>query len=745
MLINTTGSFFAFIVFYCNYEGCSFKSLCKMALNESFCHLGCCLIKNNEGVMSIKDRLVLMIMGMLVGMFIIAGVLSWSMNDLRIGGDTYNKIISDKDLLADILPPPEYVLESYLTVYQLLDAEQTDKSVLWKTMDRLKSEYETRKQFWLTQSLPDNLQLALTQSQQDVDAFYRFVQEYKLHQNDEMTTAIISKIQQSYMAHRTAIDTLVSLSNAHFEAVSAAAENSLSRDVWIVVIALAIVILFSLVQGIATLKRIMHPLQQIQAVIAQVREGDFSVRSAVSGKDELSTLGRSVNALLENLQSSFNQSIELSASFASGIFGHRMSENLPGDMGKLATNLNHSFVQAEASMQMVGSILNAVKMGILFEHWSGKGHYAHLKGVWHSAVADGEQALKNREGVLHAILVVMIAAADGDFSKRTNFDANGLFKELADTIDCTMAQLESVIADINRVILAQSKGDLSMTISADTKGQLQSMKDSINHSITHMRGVVHQIASSSHVVGDVAVQVSQSAHDLSARVQAQAAALEETTASIHEMSHAVKSNADNARSASQLVSDMQTKAEMGVDVMKQTINAMSAISESSHRIADIVSIIDSIAFQTNLLALNAAVEAARAGEHGRGFAVVASEVRALAQKSSDAAKDIRGLIQDSVGRVDMGTMLADQSGVMLQSIQQEIAQFSGAIEQIACASAEQTQGIMQVNLAIASIDKATQENSALVQETTAAAESMSSEAASLRQQVSIFRLNASPS
>jgi methyl-accepting chemotaxis protein len=304
-----------------------------------------------------------------------------------------------------------------------------------------------------------------------------------------------------------------------------------------------------------------------------------------------------------------------------------------------------------------------------------------------------------------------------------------------------MMQLESVISDINRVISAQSKGDLSMLVSVDAKGQLHAMKANVNHSVETLRGVVRNIASSAHVVGDVASQVSRGAHDLSGRVQAQASSLEQTTASIHEMSHAVQSNAQNARSASQLVSEMKSKAESSVGVMKQTISAMSAISESSHRIADIVSLIDGIAFQTNLLALNAAVEAARAGEHGRGFAVVAGEVRALAQKSSDAAKDIRGLIQDSVNRVDAGTALADQSGDMLQAIQQEIAQFSEAIAQIATASAEQTQGINQVNLAIANIDKATQENAALVEETTAAAESMSSEANNLRHQVGVFRLS----
>jgi methyl-accepting chemotaxis protein len=418
-----------------------------------------------------------------------------------------------------------------------------------------------------------------------------------------------------------------------------------------------------------------------------------------------------------------------------------MSESLPGDMGKLASILNQSFDQAESSVGMLISAMSALRSGMLLRDWDGYNRSGQFKGAWQSAVTDGEKALQTSENIFMAVINVMESAAKGDFTQRAEVSADGLFGRSVKAINETMITLETVITEINRVTEAQSKGDLTTTVMAHAEGQLNLMKESINHSISQMRQVVQQIYSSSHLVGDVASQVSRSAHDLSDRVQAQASALEETTSNIYAMSHAVKSNADNAQSASQLVSEMKSKVEAGVDVMRQTISAMSAISESSHRIADIVSLIDGIAFQTNLLALNAAVEAARAGEHGRGFAVVAGEVRALAQKSSDAAKDIRSLIQESVNRVDMGTALADQSGEMLQEIQQEITQLSGAIEQIATASAEQAQGINQVNLAIANIDKATQENAALVEETTTAAESMSSEANNLRHQVRVFRLS----
>jgi methyl-accepting chemotaxis protein len=208
---------------------------------------------------------------------------------------------------------------------------------------------------------------------------------------------------------------------------------------------------------------------------------------------------------------------------------------------------------------------------------------------------------------------------------------------------------------------------------------------------------------------------------------------------MNEMAAAVQANTANAQKVAELAHQVQHQAGAGVEVMQQTISAMQSIKESSSKIADIVTLIDGIAFQTNLLALNAAVEAARAGEHGRGFAVVAGEVRALAQKSAEAAKDIKDLITDSVSRIEAGTHLADKSGEMLSGITGSIEQVAGMIEQIATASSEQTEGIHQVHRAIADIDRVTQENAALVEETTAAAESLSNEANNLKENMSFFK------
>jgi methyl-accepting chemotaxis protein len=241
-------------------------------------------------------------------------------------------------------------------------------------------------------------------------------------------------------------------------------------------------------------------------------------------------------------------------------------------------------------------------------------------------------------------------------------------------------------------------------------------------------------------VQEQAGNVADGAHSLSSRVQEQASALQETSMTMQEMRSTVVANTERASKGADLSSQMKAQAGSGMEVMQQTITAMQSIQEANNRIVDIVAMIDSIAFQTNLLALNAAVEAARAGEHGRGFAVVASEVRALAGKSAEAAQDIKALIGDSVQRITAGTRLADKSGEMLGEITQSIEKVADMMSEISHASNEQSVAIGQVYQAIDDIDRVTQENAALVEETTAAVAQLSQEADSLMENVRFFNV-----
>jgi methyl-accepting chemotaxis protein len=241
-------------------------------------------------------------------------------------------------------------------------------------------------------------------------------------------------------------------------------------------------------------------------------------------------------------------------------------------------------------------------------------------------------------------------------------------------------------------------------------------------------------------VARASAEIAQGNYDLSARTEQQASSLEETAASVEELTGTVKENADHARQASQLASSASEVAQKSGAVVGKVIETMTSINDSSNKIVDIISVIDGIAFQTNILALNAAVEAARAGEQGRGFAVVASEVRSLAQRSAAAAKEIKLLIDDSVGKVAVGSKLVDEAGATMRQVVDSVHRVTSIIADISVATTEQSDGIGQVNQALAQMDGVTQQNAALVEEAAAAAESLRDQAGHLADVVSVFKL-----
>ncbi|PLA73637.1 hypothetical protein CYQ88_10280 [Hydrogenovibrio sp. SC-1] len=341
-------------------------------------------------------------------------------------------------------------------------------------------------------------------------------------------------------------------------------------------------------------------------------------------------------------------------------------------------------------------------------------------------------------GISREIVRIMDKMQQGKYQHRVTVEAEGELLVIKNAINNSMESLESAMKDITRIVVAQSQGDLRNQITADYHGELRTLKEAVNTSADKLVEVIVRAIESSDIVSSAAHEVSSGSLSLSQRVQEQAAALEQTSATMDEMSSAVENNTENAHQTAKVAQEVQVQASQGAAVMKQTIVAMNSIQESSRKIFEIVGLIDGIAFQTNLLALNAAVEAARAGDEGRGFAVVAGEVRALAQKSAAAAKDIKELIDESVSRIDDGTKLASQSEKVLQGINQSVHSVTEMVSQIAQASAEQFEGIKQVHLAINQIDSATQQNAALVEETSASSESLSEQARLLQQDMAFF-------
>ncbi|WP_341912909.1 methyl-accepting chemotaxis protein [Polaromonas sp. YR568] len=359
-----------------------------------------------------------------------------------------------------------------------------------------------------------------------------------------------------------------------------------------------------------------------------------------------------------------------------------------------------------------------------------------MRGRLQEFIKAKNEAAKSTEAELHQftqrmllISVVMACIAVLLGVGITVWLTRDVMKQLGGEPDYAMGIASSIAAGDLTIDVQTRVGDESSLLHA-----IKGMRDSLAK-------VVGEVRSGTDTIATASSQIAAGNHDLSSRTEEQASSLEETAASMEELTSTVKQNADNARQANQLAVSASSVALRGGNSVAEVMGTMSAINDSSRKIVDIIGVIDGIAFQTNILALNAAVEAARAGEQGRGFAVVAAEVRNLAQRSATAAKEIKGLIDDSVGKVEQGSKQVAEAGKTMDEIVDSVKRVTDIMAEITAASQEQTAGIEQINQAITQMDQVTQQNAALVEEAAAAASSLQEQASGLSQVVSVFRLN----
>jgi methyl-accepting chemotaxis protein len=369
---------------------------------------------------------------------------------------------------------------------------------------------------------------------------------------------------------------------------------------------------------------------------------------------------------------------------------------------------------------------------------------AAVNDLWPKGLIGGKSAGAAQAGEAISALV-KASLLDIDFAVSAHVKQAEIARDAEAAAHHTSSDSQAVLVNALADALGRlSSGDLTVQVVEDVAPDYQRLKDDFNSAAAALREAMSAIVANTDGIRNGADEIAQSSDDLSRRTEHQAASLEETAAALDQLTANVKKSAAGARQASEVVDQAKGEAQHSGEVVRQAVAAMGEIEKSSHQISQIIGVIDEIAFQTNLLALNAGVEAARAGEAGRGFAVVAQEVRALAQRSAEAAKQIKGLISASSAQVGAGVDLVGQTGDALDRIVSKVAEIDSLVSEISASSQEQATGLAQVNTAVNEMDQVTQQNAAMVEESTAASHTLRGEAAELIRLVSGFRVGAPP-
>jgi len=483
-------------------------------------------------------------------------------------------------------------------------------------------------------------------------------------------------------------------------------------------------------------RSLTEPLAQAVRVADAMAEGNFDEKIDTSHHDELGNLLHTMHNMRERVRDVINAQQEMARRHDEGQISFRMDEaRFPGEYGEMVRTAN-AMVNGHIAVKMqLMEIMGEYAVGNLSRNIES---YPGEKAIMTRTM---NQVKENLAGINAEIKRLSTAAAMGDFTQRGDAGRfNHDFRAMIETLNTMMASTDQNIAQISGVLQAIAAGDLTHRMRGEFKGIFAKMRDDANRSAEQLAKMMVGIQEVSGAINMAAGEIASGNNDLSRRTEQQAANLEETAASMEELTTTVRNNAEHAREANQLTLSAADVARQGGHVVSQVVTTMSEIEASSKKIADIITVIDGIAFQTNILALNAAVEAARAGEQGRGFAVVATEVRSLAQRSATAAREIKDLIEDSTGKVSQGAQLAGEAGRTMGEIVASVQQVTDIMTEISSASQEQASGIEQINQTIMQMDEATQKNAALVEEAAASAGSMEQQAGVLAQAVAMFRI-----
>jgi methyl-accepting chemotaxis protein len=575
---------------------------------------------------------------LICGFVISTGAAVYSLMTLRVGGPISVQQSQTDALIADILPPPLYLVEALLTAHRGQDEPEKAKE-LEASLAKLKADYQTRREYWSQNQIAPEFEAALGRSDVEVQKFWSVLEaQYlpALRAGDVAgMSAAVDLLSKDYEAHRLVIDELSSMATAYSKSRVEHA-HVLTTRIFILLGATSVLMLIVVLGGVASLRaKVVGPVLKMTAYMGHLADGNYDHDVPHQGRpDEIGDMARSVGffrqAALERRQARLSQE------------------------------------EADA--------------------WT--------------------QKMREEE------------------HKKTASEAQ---------------EREMVVSALDEGLRALAAGDLSHGIDKAFPPEFERLRVNFNGSLRALSETMAQVVASSQAVDAGSREISSAADDLSRRTEQQAAGLEQTAAALDEVTATIRQTADNAGKAQEAMSRSRISVGQSSAVASQAVEAMGRIDNSSRQISQIIGVIDEIAFQTNLLALNAGVEAARAGEAGRGFAVVAQEVRALAQRSADAAKEIKGLISEASGSVQVGVELVEKVGNALGGVVEDFSRIESLVQDIAQAAREQATGLAEVNSAVNQMDQVTQQNAAMVEETTAASHNLTREALNLGQLVQRFR------
>ncbi|MEL4890386.1 methyl-accepting chemotaxis protein [Xanthomonas protegens] len=556
---------------------------------------------------------------------------------------------------------------------------------------------------------------------------------------DEALKVLMTQAGPATQQWQEAINTYADRQRTRGAEAYASANVAMDRGRSLLVAGGVLVVLVSGLLAWLITRSLTVPLTRATRVAEAIASGKLDNDVRTDARDETGRLLVAMQGMQQQVSNLIGAQLEMAKRHDAGEVSHRIeAQAFPGDYGRMAAETNALVSSHLAVKTRLAQIMGRYAIGDLSQDMD------RLPGEEAVLSQTMDEVKANLSAMNGQIKQLATSAADGDFSARGDAERFQYdFRVMVDSLNQLMATADGNLQALSTLLQAIAAGDLTARMHGDFRGVFAQMRDDANATAEQLAGIVGRIKHSAVSINAAASEIAAGNDDLSRRTEQQAASLEETAASMEELTSTVRQNAEHARQANQLAAGAASVASQGGDVVGQVVTTMSGIEDASRRIADIISVIDGIAFQTNILALNAAVEAARAGDQGRGFAVVASEVRTLAQRSASAAKEIKSLIDDSVSRVAEGSVLVDQAGKTMTEIVTSVQRVTDIMGEISAASQEQSAGIEQVNQTVTQMDESTQQNAALVEEASAAARSMEQQAVELSQAVALFKLDAS--